>query len=79
MSNRTERLLVHVTAEERRLFESAADADERSLSDWLRITAKRVASGRPVQSNEWSGRIRHETQKAIARDSRRGNRSLPAD
>lgn len=74
---RTERLQLKCSTAERRLFEAAADADERSLSDWLRLAAKKVASGRgDLQSNDWTGKVRNETQAAIARDSRRGNRTL---
>jgi hypothetical protein len=74
---RTERLQLKCSSAERRLFEAAADADERTLSDWLRLAAKKAASGRgDLRSDAWSEKVRHETPAAIARDSRRGNRTV---
>lgn len=41
---RSEKLVCWVEPDLRRAIEAAADADERSVSDWLRLAAKRVAA-----------------------------------
>ena len=77
---RTKRLIVWATPDEAMSFQAAADADDRTLSDFLRLAAKRVAAKQeyvPVLSDKWAEKVRHETAAAIERESGKPHRVIP--
>jgi hypothetical protein len=48
MTRRTEKLVAWVEPDLARQVQAAAQADDRSVSDWLRLAVKRVAADMPV-------------------------------
>ena len=62
--SRSEKLVCWVEPELRRTIEAAAHADERSVSDWLRLAAKRIAAATPVMpASDRLGRITDATRR----------------
>jgi uncharacterized protein (DUF1778 family) len=67
-AKRTEKIICWVEPELRRVIEAAAQADERTVSDWLRLAAKRAASGEEytqVMSDHRAERVREGTARAL--------------
>ena len=44
---RDKSLLLRLSAEEREAWQAAAEADQRKLSDWIRVTLNAVAKPKP--------------------------------
>lgn len=69
MKTRTERLFFYCEPELKRAIENAAYADERSVSDWLRLTIRRVANNAPnVTSSDARIRGIADATRRIAKD-----------
>jgi hypothetical protein len=79
--SRSEKIVFFVEPDLKRAIEAAADADERTVSDFVRLSLKRtVTRSNNVQASDyWSEKIRNETEKAIARNSSKRNRAFPAE
>ena len=70
MTRRSEKMITWVEPDLKRAVEAAASADERTVSDWLRLVVRRITANNPAKPPlEMERKITHATRALAGKNN----------